>query len=119
MLFLLYVAGFFLLLGFANFIDAGGFNLKKRHLLKHGTLTIAKVNSIEKTIVELGEGVRARPVMRLVLDIKISGATYKQVTIKHAFFRTPQPKVGDNINILIDPDNSDNIMIAPNQNIVE
>jgi hypothetical protein len=111
MMFFIYVAGFIILLGLAKFMNAGGLNFKKRYLLKNGISAQATVINIEKTIFGLGEGFKAKPVMKIVLDIEISKNQNKQVIITHAFFKSAPPMIGDKINILIDPRDSDNIIL--------
>ncbi len=101
-------------LGFVKFMDSGGFNFKKRYLLKHGISTVAKVNSIKKTIFSIGDDFDARPIMKIVLDIEIADVAFRQVTITHSFNSNP-PQAGDKVIILIDPRDPDNVMLSLDQ----
>ncbi len=98
--------------GFIWFMKTGGFNLKKRYLLKHGVPVDAKVERIEKTIFDIGDP--PRPVMKMVVSFEDAYKNNHEVTIRHAFSRsTLIPDEGDQLPILIDSRNPERVMIAP------
>jgi hypothetical protein len=91
-------------------------NRKERYLIKNGVSVTAKLISINKTMVMIGQGSFAKPQMELVLDIESLEMPYKKVTIRHVFGNNEvQPKPNDKIHILIDPANPANVMLSPNQ----
>ncbi|HEY4198681.1 MAG TPA: hypothetical protein VGM63_24235 [Mucilaginibacter sp.] len=91
------------------------FGRKRKYLLKNGIKGIAKIMSMEKTIFESGAGSgysNAKPVMKIVLQLKDFDSTYREVTFNQAFYKLEIPKVGEQVNILIDPKNINNVMIV-------
>jgi hypothetical protein len=98
--------------GFIWFMKTGGFNLKKRYLLKHGVPVDAKVERIEKTIFSVGNP--SRPVMEMDLSFEDAYKNKHEITIRHAFSRsTLIPDEGDKLSILIDPNKPERVMVAP------
>jgi hypothetical protein len=109
-----FLLGFVILIGIVWFINTGGFNLKKRYLLKHGVPVDAKVEEIEKTMFNVGQGMSSRPVMKMTLSFEDAYKNKHEVTIRHAFSSdTPIPDEGGQLSILIDSRNPERIMIAP------
>lgn len=84
---------------------------KRRTLQDDGIASVAKIVSIEKTLVKSGFGVYARPIMKIVLEIDEIGK--RNVTIKQSFDPSDLPQTGEQVGILIDPKNPDKIMIYP------
>lgn len=104
LLYILVIAGIFW------FIKTGGFNLKKRYLLKNGVSVEANVDGIERTIFDVGN----EPVMKILLSYEDVYKSAHTVTIKHTFSsRSIIPNEGDKIRILIDSNNPERVMIAP------
>ena len=86
---------------------------KTRYFLENGIQSTAKIISVEKTSVEIGSGVGAQPVMKIKLKVVYIGNP--EVTIEQAFNVSDIPEVGDLVCVLIDPKNSEKVMIYPDQ----
>jgi hypothetical protein len=84
---------------------------KRRTLQDNGIASVAKIINVEKTLVESGFGVYARPVMKILLEIDEIGK--RQITIKQSFDPSDLPETGEMVGILIDPNDPDKIMIYP------
>jgi len=111
-----FLIGIVVFIGIIWFTNTGGFNLKKRYLLKHGLPVDAKVVSIEQTLwnVGSGSGSPSRPVMKMVLSFEDAFKSNHEVSIRHAFSDGARiPEEGEQISILIDSRNPERVMVAP------
>ncbi|MBS1530583.1 MAG: hypothetical protein JSU01_09765 [Bacteroidetes bacterium] len=89
-------------------------NRKRNYLQKHGIAEVAKIVQIDKTLVSIGNDSMAKRVYNIDLEIEIAGAVCRRVTIKQSFDEWRPPKLGDKVNILVDPRNPDNLIIVEN-----
>lgn len=101
----------FAIAGFYIFTRLAG--RKRRHFLENGIQSTAKVMGVEKTSIEIGSGVGAQPVMKIKLKVVYIGNP--EVTTEQAFNVSDIPEVGDLVCVLIDPKNSEKVMIYPDQ----
>ena|ERR1700761_3087568 len=109
----------FTLSGFAIIVFYGItrlFTRKRRYLLKNGIPAEAIIMSINKTNIEYGKGVPARPLMEIVLQVENERIIPKNITIRQDFNRYEIPQPGDKVNILIDPKNAEYVRIVVNAN---
>ncbi len=83
---------------------------KRRYLEKFGIRSVATIISIEKTLIKQG-GIDRTPLMKIILGIKVEGTEYREVTIKQDFFLSELPKAGEEVPVLIDPENADHVLI--------
>jgi hypothetical protein len=87
-------------------------NSKTRYLQKKGISGVGKILKISDTLIKLGTGSFAQPVMEVILEVQGKESnTVAEVSLKQAFQTSDIPKVGDLVNILIDPNNRSNVMI--------
>jgi hypothetical protein len=87
------------------------FHRKRTYLRKKGIPTIATVIRISKTSMYKGTGFSQSPLMTVTLEFETDGVC-QQVTIDQFLDPRDIPNVGDKVNILVDPRNSKNILIA-------
>jgi hypothetical protein len=97
----------------------GLFHRKRRYLLKNGIAVVAKIISIKKTNVMVGQRTFARPRMEIVLQIEATGIPNREITITQVFGTSESvPEAGDKVNALVDPRNAENVMLLPAQSVI-
>ena|ERR1700754_1553837 len=87
-------------------------NSKRSYLRNNGISSSARVLKINDTMIKYGTGSFAQPLMEIVLEIKDEETNIvRQREVRQAFQVSEIPKVGEWVNILIDPANRDNLII--------
>ncbi|MFI5139673.1 MAG: hypothetical protein ACHQIM_17765 [Sphingobacteriales bacterium] len=113
----LLISLFLMLAAVPVFVFFGSFLSSKRnrkYLLKNGIPTLARIVSIQKTTIEYIKDNIAWQLWEIVLEVENPVATTAPITIQHEFEASKVPKVGDKLNVLIDPKKLNNIMLSPN-----
>lgn len=91
---------------------------RKDALRKNGIPALATVIKSEKTILGTGsEFATYKPIVEFVLEIEMEDNDTRRVTLEQAVNPQRIPKVGDKVNILIDPEKPDNVLILENKTV--
>jgi hypothetical protein len=83
--------------------------LKRRHLLHHGEIAVARVVSISQT----GTSINEVPEMRLVLDVERAGEHPHRIKVTELIDLGSMPRAGERIYVFLDPKDSDRSTLAP------
>ena len=84
-------------------------SLKRRDLLGHGEIAVARVVSISQT----GTSINEVPEMRLVLDVERTGERPHRIKITELIDLGSMPRAGERVYVLLDPKNPDRGTLAP------
>jgi hypothetical protein len=85
---------------------------KRIKLQNKGVPANAKILKITKTNIEYGIGSRAVPLWEIDLEIYELASSSRKLTIKQAIDENHIPKTGDQVPVLVDPDNPKSVMIS-------
>ncbi|WP_413667708.1 hypothetical protein ACEN9X_24930 [Mucilaginibacter sp. Mucisp86] len=85
---------------------------KSRYLRRNGVTCKAKVENVEITALSYGSGIVSEKTIAIVkLVILEGGATGRKVTVRQGFLKSVMPQRGDELLVLIDPQNLNKAII--------
>ena len=82
---------------------------KRRHLLQHGEMAVARVITISQT----GTSVNDIPEMRLVVDVERAGEQPRRIKFAQLIDLGSMPRAGERVYVLLDPKDPDRATLAP------